>query len=78
MLWLVYFKGMGWREQRRLREEEKDKQWNEKKAAKEENGEVEESTSPALAEGDVGEDENETGLGRPGRHDLGRTNSYHL
>ena len=40
MLWVIYFKGMGWRETRRLKDERRDKADDEKRAAKEDEGNV--------------------------------------
>ena len=89
MLWAIYFRGMGWREQRRIKSERKEMEYEKKQAVREEEGnisrdgiETEKTTVPPVEGGEtearaVVEEESQKGEGEDGiRHKLSRVFSH--
>ena len=89
MLWAIYFRGMEWREQRRIKSERKEMEYEKERAAREEEGNVatersehEKTTTPPVNGGETGgqpvaEDESATGeVEDMHRHKLSRVFSH--
>ena len=89
MLWIIYFRGMGWREKRRIKGERKDREHEKKQAGREEGGSIvakggenEKTTVPPVEGGEaeaqavVEEEREKIEAEEPIKHNLSRLYSH--